>query len=98
MSTRPTLETSRCGARIWRENRRRGCSSFGVPQAPRVPLSGEPQREAIRVVLDTFGQDARSFVFLSCVLGLYARSAGAVFERTFRVTERRALDEGKNRS
>jgi hypothetical protein len=43
-----------------------------------MPLRGEEQRAAIRAVVDTFGEDARVFVFIGgCTLGLYARSAGA---------------------
>ena len=46
-------------------------------------MRGEALREAIRVVVDTFGSDAQHFVFLgSCVLGLYARPVGAPFRAT----------------
>jgi hypothetical protein len=39
-----------------------------------VSLRGDQHRGAIRVVLDTFGEDALHFVFVGgCVLGLYAR-------------------------
>ncbi len=48
-----------------------------------MSLRGEAHRAAMRAVLDVFGDDARSFVFVGgCVLGLYARATGAPLRTT----------------
>ncbi len=46
-------------------------------------MRGEEHRAAIVAVLDAFGGDSRHFVFVGgCVLGLYARPAGAPLRAT----------------
>lgn len=46
-------------------------------------VRGDQYREAMRVVVETFGSDSRAFVFMgSCVLGLYSRPSGGPFRQT----------------
>lgn len=48
-----------------------------------MPLRGEAQRAAIRLVLEAFGDDTAAFVFIGgCTLGLYARPSGAPLRAT----------------
>jgi hypothetical protein len=51
---------------------------LGGRGAASAPMRGDAQRASIRVVVDTFGDDARHLVLVGgCVLGLYAREQGA---------------------